>query len=200
MSVGIYQIRNIYNDKVYIGKSFNIEKRWRQHRDSLLRDKHVNKKLQRDFNIFKKDAFQYKVLVNCAVSHLDRNESLICYEFDVWNKEKGYNIAKLLDYRKISHQDAIQLKDEFLSKMYSNNKELIKSKGQVSIPIEWISKNLNKDHDEINIALKEITLEDELKYGWSINLCSNYGNTYLDIFNREVIDEIFDELNLFNTK
>ena len=31
MTMGIYKITNLKNDKSYIGLSFNIEKRWKQH-------------------------------------------------------------------------------------------------------------------------------------------------------------------------
>ena len=33
MSIGIYKIQNLKNNKVYIGQSMDIEKRWKQQRN-----------------------------------------------------------------------------------------------------------------------------------------------------------------------
>ena len=39
---GIYKITCIENHKFYIGSSKDIEKRWRQHKNTLRLNKHVN--------------------------------------------------------------------------------------------------------------------------------------------------------------
>lgn len=43
---GIYQIKNIHNDKVYIGSSVNIGKRYTQHIYDLKYNIHQNHKLK----------------------------------------------------------------------------------------------------------------------------------------------------------
>ena len=35
MSIGIYMIRNLSNNKVYIGQSTNINRRWNDHKMKL---------------------------------------------------------------------------------------------------------------------------------------------------------------------
>tara|TARA_B100001093_G_C26694355_1_gene956230 strand:+ start:288 stop:830 length:543 start_codon:yes stop_codon:yes gene_type:complete len=47
---GVYTITNKYTGTVYVGISSNIPKRWQQHRGDLVRDKHKNKQLQRDWD------------------------------------------------------------------------------------------------------------------------------------------------------
>lgn len=39
---GVYQIRNIINNQIYIGSSKNIQKRWKQHIKALCENKHDN--------------------------------------------------------------------------------------------------------------------------------------------------------------
>lgn len=50
MTIGIYQIKNKINGKVYIGQSINIEKRLKRHLNDLRKLKHRNQHLQNAFN------------------------------------------------------------------------------------------------------------------------------------------------------
>jgi group I intron endonuclease len=47
---GIYKIENIINGKLYIGSSVNIDKRIKRHKNDLIKNKHINCYLQREFN------------------------------------------------------------------------------------------------------------------------------------------------------
>lgn len=67
MSSGIYNIRNISNNKIYIGSSINIEQRWSAHKRILKRGKHHCKKLQDDYNKFGIDNFVYEIIEYCDV-------------------------------------------------------------------------------------------------------------------------------------
>jgi group I intron endonuclease len=60
--IGIYQIRNIKNNKVYIGSSIDIEKRWRSHRSNLDRNEHHSQKLQGDWNKYGDEYFIFEIL------------------------------------------------------------------------------------------------------------------------------------------
>lgn len=48
MKSGIYLIK--INDKIYIGSSANISKRWREHKTDLIAGRHKNMFLQRTWN------------------------------------------------------------------------------------------------------------------------------------------------------
>lgn len=74
MNSGIYQIRNLKNDKVYVGSSVDIEKRLRTHKRNLLKKKHHNIHLQRAFNIDKSNNFKYETLELCDISSLLNRE------------------------------------------------------------------------------------------------------------------------------
>ena len=47
---GVYMIENTSNKKVYIGSSYDIEARLRNHRSALINGTHHCKELQADFN------------------------------------------------------------------------------------------------------------------------------------------------------
>ena len=49
-NAGIYMLFNINNKKAYIGQTTNFKRRAIQHREQLLNNAHLNKKVQKDFN------------------------------------------------------------------------------------------------------------------------------------------------------
>jgi len=59
---GVYQITNKINKKTYIGSAKCFKKRAYQHRSALRNGKHHNKHLQRAFNKYGKEAFEFRVL------------------------------------------------------------------------------------------------------------------------------------------
>lgn len=63
---GIYKIESIIRPKkIYIGSAKDIKKRWREHRNLLLTNKHENKRLQNHYNKYGNDDFKYSVLIEC---------------------------------------------------------------------------------------------------------------------------------------
>lgn len=60
--VGVYQIRNTINDKIYIGSSTNIFKRFRQHYDDIRKQKHRNVHMLQEYNKYGLDVFEWSVL------------------------------------------------------------------------------------------------------------------------------------------
>ena len=62
MTSGIYKIYCKSEDKSYIGKSINIEERWKQHLYELKKGNHINNKLQKVFNKYGKDNFEFSIL------------------------------------------------------------------------------------------------------------------------------------------
>lgn len=50
MVAGIYCIKNLLNNNMYIGQSIDIERRLKEHQSRLLNNKHKNKHLQNSFN------------------------------------------------------------------------------------------------------------------------------------------------------
>ena len=65
MASGVYQIRNTINDKIYIGSSINIEKRWVRHKRDLVKGNHRNRHLQRAWNKYGEENFEFSILEEC---------------------------------------------------------------------------------------------------------------------------------------
>lgn len=64
---GIYGIRNKINGKIYVGKTtMNFGDRWDNHRACLRGGYHGNKYLQRSWNKYGEDNFEFIILVNCV--------------------------------------------------------------------------------------------------------------------------------------
>lgn len=91
---GIYKITCKENNRVYIGRSIDIDNRLKNHKYSLRAGRHTNKKLQDDFNKFGEDAFLFEVEKYTGVP-LDTlyYESYYAEKYNVFND--GYNKGKL---------------------------------------------------------------------------------------------------------
>ena len=56
---GVYFIKNLVNDKVYVGSSVNIFTRWKRHKYELQNKKHHSAKLQRAFDKYGEENFVF---------------------------------------------------------------------------------------------------------------------------------------------
>ena len=66
MLTGIYCIRNLFNDKIYVGSSKNIKVRWKRHQSELRDNKHHNVYLSRSYLKYGTGCFEYFML-ECGV-------------------------------------------------------------------------------------------------------------------------------------
>lgn len=90
MNQGIYRIVNTVNQKSYIGKSVDIERRWSDHRRQFRKGKHFNGHLQRSWDKYGEQAFLFEILeVVPERSSLGKQEAYWCRQFDSFSK--GYN-------------------------------------------------------------------------------------------------------------
>ena len=60
--IGIYKISNIINNKVYIGQSIDIQRRFSEHMRELNNNCHYNKHLQASYNKYGREAFSCEIL------------------------------------------------------------------------------------------------------------------------------------------
>ncbi len=92
---GIYAIINWVNGKMYIGKTTNMQKRWREHKSSLNREnyKHENKQLIRAWQKYGENNFTCELLEECSMELLNEREKYWIKELKTYgHKGKyGYN-------------------------------------------------------------------------------------------------------------
>lgn len=118
-TVGVYAIRNTLSQKVYIGSSTNLRKRWLQHRSLLNNGSHPNKGLQKDWNDYGEDAFAFSVLeVVPEIEWLSCREREWIREFKSSNPRKGYN-AESFVLRSKRNKAEKDLQEKFLAENIS---------------------------------------------------------------------------------
>lgn len=91
MTCGVYLIRNVENEKVYIGYSKDVERRLRQHSNGLKRGKHHNSHLQAAWFLYGLDAFQFLTIEKCDISIVAQREAYWIQFYDACNHKTGYN-------------------------------------------------------------------------------------------------------------
>jgi len=91
---GVYLIRNKVNNKVYIGSSINIKRRWRDHIYELSRNRHNNIHLQNAWNKYGKDNFEFVILEEVEDKSILRDrEQYWLNKYQSFNPSMGYNIS-----------------------------------------------------------------------------------------------------------
>lgn len=92
--IGIYKITNRINNKIYIGQSINIKKRWKEHiyKSNLSKDISYNSILHSSMRKNGIDNFIFEILKECSYEELDNLET---YYISLYNSKypNGYNIA-----------------------------------------------------------------------------------------------------------
>jgi len=90
---GIYIIRNTITNKVYIGSSLNPRARIKEHFNSLNKNVHHSKYLQRSYNKYGKSVFKVDIIeyVNDKKDLLSKEQFWIDY-YDSY--KKGYNVCR----------------------------------------------------------------------------------------------------------
>lgn len=84
MNSGIYKIRNLQNNKIYIGSSNNIKRRWQKHKALLRYGKHPNSHLQSSWNKYGESLFEFSIVELCGVENLLNREQ---YYIDILSPE-----------------------------------------------------------------------------------------------------------------
>lgn len=85
-------IRNKINNKVYIGQSVNLKDRIAHHKSSLRHNRHDNSYLQRSWNKYHEENFEFSILEECeSEDELDELERKYILEYDSMNHDHGYN-------------------------------------------------------------------------------------------------------------
>ena len=85
--IGIYEILNKDTKKSYIGSSKQIEKRWEQHLQALEKGEHHSILLQRAWNKYGKECFEFIVKEEC------KEEELLVREQKYLDLKPEYNIG-----------------------------------------------------------------------------------------------------------
>ena len=89
MSAGIYQIKNLVNNKVYVGSAVDVKQRIRAHRHLLKQGNHFNKHLQSAWDKYGENSFKFNLLQT-----VENKEELLSIEqeyLDSLDSDTKYN-------------------------------------------------------------------------------------------------------------
>lgn len=76
MTCGIYQIVNKVNGKRYVGSAVNFASRWRVHKHQLRKGNHHSVALQRAWNSYGEDSFDFAIIEECDREKLIEREQI----------------------------------------------------------------------------------------------------------------------------
>jgi group I intron endonuclease len=91
MKTGIYKIICKKNNKIYIGSSNNIERRWNTHMNTLDKKTHRNPHLQNAWELYGKDEFVFEIIEICESYQLKDREQFWMDMTGCYNREIGFN-------------------------------------------------------------------------------------------------------------
>lgn len=101
--MGVFQIRNIANGKIYVESSSNLDKIWNRHRLELNFGGHMNQELQKDWKELGEDNFRFEILGEIEhdeapgtdyKKQIKQLEEMFIEELEPFD-EKGYNRRKV---------------------------------------------------------------------------------------------------------
>ncbi len=88
MAIGIYEIRNIINGKMYVGSSVSIEDRFNQHKSNEI----SSENLQKDIKKFGIKNFEFNILEICERRELEEKEKFWILKY--WDLKVLYNKSR----------------------------------------------------------------------------------------------------------
>ncbi len=167
---GIYEIRNLVNDKIYIGSSYHIYNRWSQHRQFLKKNIHNNKHLQRAWNKYSEEYFKFSIIEKIIITDSFINmKNLIIEREQYWidetrccNRDMGYNIATKA-YSKLGVKDSEEVRKKKSTAMLQPKRRKIASEAMTNTNNKRY-KELGKDMCINNSLLNEIKVKEIDKY------------------------------------
>ena len=91
---GIYALRNLKNDKVYVGSTLNFRMRWADHRCRLRGSRHTNAVLAKAFDKYGSTSFRFEVLEVCSEAQLLEREMHWISVLRSDRRLAGYNLLE----------------------------------------------------------------------------------------------------------
>lgn len=126
MKYSIYSIRNIVNNKRYIGLTCNIKYRWYHHLYSLRNCIHHSIKLQRAYDKYGEPSFEFSIIetLDCDFDYIASEEIKFIKKYD--SCDNGYNMTyggDGTDKRLISDETREKLREASLGNSYALGKK-----------------------------------------------------------------------------
>lgn len=205
--IGIYKIENIKNNKVYIGKSSNIENRWKQHIKELNKGEHHCIRLQYDYNKYKCTNFTFSILELCNKNEIKLKEEYYIDKYfklldgDIYNTQITINNNQ----KKVRHENCNNKDLYAYSELEYDNKTINSRR-----IINHILKLKDSNYYELTIVemSKKFNISDSSLYRDYNKIVDDMNNIYINntkVFNVFYEDGVFKinkncKIKKFNSK
>jgi len=113
-------IKNLINNKIYIGQSLDIYNRWKGHIKDLKNNRHHNKHLQNSWNKYGESIFEFEILKECFEEFLNKEEVYYINHYNCLNDKYGYNKRTGGDNSRLSDEAKTKLKLYNIGKKLTN--------------------------------------------------------------------------------
>lgn len=178
MDSGIYCILNTKTHKRYIGQTNNFKKRWGIHLSTLNNNKHDNSYLQKSWNKYGENSFEFKIMEYVPVDYLDIREQWWMDLFGSYNREYGYNLNDSVTNNPMKgkfHTDEAKLKISLRAKgrVVSDKTRETLSKSVKGKPRPNRKSKIYTLDKHYTLDNKEISYERNLKYTYYIKSPNN---------------------------
>lgn len=144
-TIGIYCIKNLVNNKIYIGQSTCIEKRWSDHLNSLRKNCNDNRCLQEDWNKYGESSFSFCLLESCSKDELDGRESFYISQLKANEKDIGYNFTSGGKQGFKHNPELLKLESKIHKQKYEDNPEL-REQRRVNALKQWSNPEIKAKH------------------------------------------------------
>lgn len=186
MTCWLYTITNKINNKVYVGKTNDFNRRKSQHRNTLRKNTHKNPHLQKSWNKYGEENFVFEKLEEYDDDFIYSMENYWCNLLDSFNYHKGYNEKPTHPFNRggNSLQTIEKVKKALTGRKHSIESILKMSNARkgTTIPIETRLKMSN--------SAKGKKKSEETKKKMSIH---RYNNPLTPFLGKKIPKEILDE-------
>ena len=128
----IYKIESKANNKVYIGLTFRLKRRWYEHQLELKQGVHGNKHHQSHYDKHGSDVFDYSIIWQgeCEPEELFNKEQYYIELHDSFSRDKGFNMNKggigslglIPTTRKLKKEQVLHIRRLLFFKSFQTNK------------------------------------------------------------------------------
>lgn len=119
---GIYRILNKINGNCYIGSSLNVEKRYKHHLSTLRHNSSRCSILQKAFNKYGEDNFEFQVILCCKPEYRLYYEQQLIRELNSYSKESKDKIRKAKQNTTLSQETIKKMSEAKKGKPWSEKR------------------------------------------------------------------------------
>ena len=144
---GIYRILNKINGNCYIGSSLNVEKRYKHHLSTLRHNSSRCSILQKAFNKYGEDNFEFQVILCCKPEYRLYYEQQLIRELNSqYNVFTNVSDSPLRQFT-FTEQSKLKMSIAHKGKNYQNS---INTTYHWQIKVEFFQKNLKTKLEKLN--------------------------------------------------